>query len=133
MPAAPQSSESLSARLTKASAELHELEQAMQSGELDARILTEFRGSVDHVRQTAWAVQQWLELSAAHRDPFTVLNWLAAERVRVGTQVSHELAMDLDAAEVNPETPGVQNLYHELRGLLDRLGKIVRREPDTRA
>ena len=133
MPAAPQNHESLSARLARASAELHELEQAMQSGEIDARVLPEFRESVDHVRQTAWAVQQWMELSAAHRDPFTVLNWLAAERVRVGTQVSRDLSMDLDSTEVNPETPGVQKLYHEVRGLLDRLSKIVKREPGAQS
>lgn len=133
MPAAPMSNESLSARLARASAELHELEQGMQSGDIDARILAEFRESVDHVRQTAWAVQQWMELSAAKRDPFSVLNWLEAERVRVGTQVARELCMDLDASEVNTETPGIQKLYHEVHGLLDRLGKIVPREPDSRS
>lgn len=132
MPAAPESNESLSARLARASAELQELEKGMREGDIDARILTEFRESVDHVRQTAWAVQQWMELSAAKRDPFTVLNWLAAERVRVGTQVAHELCMDLDASEVNTDTPGIPKLYHEVHGLLDRLSKMVKREPDAR-
>ncbi|HYX67559.1 MAG TPA: hypothetical protein VE825_00380 [Terriglobales bacterium] len=129
MPAPAHNQEPLTARLARASTQLHELEQGMQSGDIDPRILSEFRESVDHVRQTAWAVQQWMELSAAKRDPFSVLNWLAAERVRIGTQVSRELCMDLDASEVNTETPGIQKLYHEVRGLLDRLSKIVKREP----
>ena len=133
MPAPAHSQEPLTARLAKASAELQELEQAMPHGDIDGRILAEFRESVDHVRQTAWAVQQWMELSAAHRDPFSVLNWLASERVRIGTQVSRELCMDLDASEVNTETPGIQKLYHEVRGLLDRLSKIVKREPEARS
>lgn len=132
MPAAPESNESVSARLARATAELHELEQSMQSGQVDGRILAEFREAVDRVRQTAWAVQQWLELSAAKRDPFTVLNWLVAERVRIGTKIAHELCMDLDAAEVDTETPGTQKLYHEVHGLLDRLRRIVKREPDAR-
>lgn len=132
MPAPSPSPESLTGRLAKASADLQELEKLMPDGDIDPRILAEFRESVDHVRQTAWAVQQWMELSAAHRDPFTVLNWLASERVRIGAQVSRELCMDLDASEVTTETPGVQNLYHEVRGLLDRLKRIVKREPDER-
>jgi len=126
MPDPSHSHESLTARLAQASAELHELEQGMQNGEIDGRILAEFRESVDHVRQTAWAVQQWMELSAAKRDPFSVLNWLAAERVRIGTQVAHELCMDLDATEVNTETPGIQKLFHETKGLIERLSRITK-------
>ncbi len=131
MPAPSHDPESLSTRLARASMELQNLEKMMHEGDIDPRILAEFRECVDHVRQTAWAVQQWMELSAAKRDPFTVLSWLAAERVRVGTQVSRELCMDLDASEVNTETPGVQGLYHEARGLLDRLKRIVKREPEA--
>ena len=126
MPAPEHSHESLTARLAQASAELHALEQGMQNGEIDPRILSEFRESVDHVRQTAWAVQQWMELSAAKRDPFSVLNWLAAERVRIGTMVAHELCMDLDASEVNTETPGIQKLFHEAKGLMERLSRITK-------
>lgn len=46
-------------QLMKTSAELVEIEQAIQSGSVDARILKEFRDAVDYVRRTAWAVQEW--------------------------------------------------------------------------
>jgi hypothetical protein len=51
---------SLTARLRATTAELQELENSVVSGDLDPRVLSEFRNAVDHIRNTAWAVQQWV-------------------------------------------------------------------------
>ena len=55
----------LSSRLEKISQELRELEQALKTaGTVEPRVLRQFRDAVDHVRLTAYTVQQWLELQA---------------------------------------------------------------------
>jgi hypothetical protein len=51
---------SLTVRLRATTAELQELENSVVSGDLDPRVLSEFRNAVDHIRNTAWAVQQWV-------------------------------------------------------------------------
>jgi hypothetical protein len=93
-------------RLKKTSAELVKLHHAMQSGNLDPRILKEFRDAVDYVRKTAWAAEEWQERQLQRRDPHTVLPLLTAERVRRATQLSDAIFADLAAHEVSSETAG---------------------------
>lgn len=123
----PTPSEGLSARLEKMSVELRELEQSMKSGDIEPRVLREFRDSVDHVRQTAWAVQQWLELQAKRGDVYSVLSLLTAERIRRATQLSSDLAMDLDATEVTFETEGLPALFRAVQGLYERLARLFKK------
>ncbi len=123
--AAPEAS--LSARLQKVSTELRELEQSMKSGEIEPRVLREFRDSVDYVRQTAWAVQQWLELQAKKKDAYGVLSLLIGERIRRATQLSSDLSLDLDASEVSFETEGLDKLFPVVEGLYQRLARLFKK------
>ena len=75
------SARSVSERLKAATDELQKLEQLVVSGDCAPRVLTEFRGAVDSIRQTAWAVQQWTELQSQNRDPYSVLGLLSEERI----------------------------------------------------
>jgi len=45
-------------RLKKVTADLRTLENEIKSGGVDPRLLQELRDSVDHVRKTAWAVNE---------------------------------------------------------------------------
>ena len=111
-------SHGIGARLQRTSSELKDIEMAMiGGGEIDPRILLEFREAVNHVRHSAWAVQQWLELREKHQDPFEVLAMLVAERVRIGTQLCHEFVLDAESKELNDGTTGIDRLYHESRSL----------------
>lgn len=101
---------SLQTRLQVVSSELRELEQLVKSGEFDPRVLRDFRDAVDHVRATAWAVQQWIGLRKKAGDPYVILPALAAERVRSVTQLAKDLVLDLEAAEVGVETEGLPEL-----------------------
>src|SRR5256886_13241678 len=65
-------------QLKKTSAELMQLEHAIRSGGIDERILMDFRDAVDHVRKTAWAVQEWQERRITRHDPHTVLPLLTS-------------------------------------------------------
>ena len=116
--------EGVSARLEKLSGELRALEDDLKTGEVEDRILREFRASVDQVRVTAWAVQQWIEKQSQKGDPYTVLPLITQERIRRATKLSQDLVMDIDALEIEFGTEGIEPLraaIAKLHGRLERL------------
>ena len=119
---------SLSERLKAATDELQELEQLVVAGDLSPRVLSEFRSAVDSIRQTAWAVQQWIELQKQNRDPYTVLGILSVERVRRATQITKDLTIDLESLELSLETKGMTNLFHAIEGLHERLTPLFKKK-----
>jgi hypothetical protein len=120
---------SVTSRLQSATSELRELEQLVKSGDLDARVLSEFRNAVDFIRSTAWAVQQWVGLTEkSGGDPYSVLPILSAERVRRATQLTRDVSLDLQASEVGAETEGVRQLFEAIDDLHRRLGTLLKRE-----
>jgi len=119
---------SLTARLDAATHELQRLEELVKTGELDQRVLSEFRNAVDHIRTTAWAVQKWIDLTEqSSGDPFSVLPVMSAERVRRATQISNDLCLDLQCADVGLDTKGIVDLYNAVGDLHHRLANILGR------
>lgn len=115
-----------SQRLQAVSAELKELEVLIRTGNIDARVLHEFRESVDHVRTTAWAIQQWILLVEHHKDQYSVLPMLTLERVKRAAQLTHDLSLDLDSTDVSVDTPGLEGLFAGVRGLYTRLQPLFK-------
>ena len=111
----------LNFRLRRASAELVKLEQGIKSGGIDPRILREFRDSVDYVRKTAWAVQEWQERQLQQRNTSTVLPLLTVERIRRATQLSNAITMDLAAHEVTCDTAGIEDLFRAIERVYQNL------------
>ena len=122
--------EEATARLQSVTAELKDLEQLIRTGDIDARVLQDFRESVDHVRTTAWAVQQWIELGDHHRDQYSILPMLSLERVKRAAQLAHDLSLDLDSADVSIDTPGLEGLFASVRGLFTRLNPLFKKQID---
>ena len=121
----PAGSPDITARLQRTSAELKELEIAMTTGDVDPRILVEFREAVNHIRHTTWAVQQWMEKRERKESPFDLVSVFVAERVRIASQVVHELVVDAEALDLEMETPGIQGLAREVRALARHLRPMV--------
>jgi hypothetical protein len=113
---------------TNISAELVKIEQEIQAGGIDARILREFRDSVDYVRKTAWAVQEWQERELQKHDPHTLLPLITSERIRRGTQLSKAITTDLERHEVTRETAGMNEFFQAIEGLYSRVA-VLFREP----
>ena len=49
----------------------------------------------DLIRNTAWAVQQWVGAKEQSGDPYAVLPALAVQRVQRATQLANDLCLDL--------------------------------------
>jgi hypothetical protein len=117
----------ISERLKAATDELQKLEKLVVSGDCAPRVLNDFRGAVDSIRQTAWAVQQWSTLQEQHRDPYSVLGILQEERVRRAAQISRDLTLDLESLELDLDTAGLADLFRAVEGLYRRLAPLFRK------
>src|ERR1700752_2683055 len=119
---------SLTARLRETTVGLQELERSVISGDLDPRVLSEFRNAVDHIRNTAWAVQQWVGAKEQSGDPYAVLPALTAQRVQRAAQLANDLCLDLQSVEVTADTEGIGDLYRAVDDLRRRLDLLFKRE-----
>jgi hypothetical protein len=109
----------ISYRLQKASAELLRLGQVLGEGEMDLRVLRDFRDAVDYVRKTAWAVNEWHDRKARQHDTATVLPLLTRERIRRCTQLCSDILKDVQAA------PAPEQCIAEHRPELDALLRSI--------
>ena len=102
---------------------VHEL---LLAGEgLDPRILTDFRDSLNRVRNTAWSAHQYLAGKTAGEDSTSVFSILSAERVRVTYQLCQALQDDLKSHEANFQTGQLIQLHIAVKKLATQLGKIA--------
>jgi len=112
-------------RLTQLRSDLWEMQHSLPPNTVDSRLLREVKEAVDHARHSFWAVQQWLELQSQKRDPFKVLQKLYTDRIRTARELGRQLAMDIDAAEIDVDLEGLDDLYLAIRDLHTRLAKLL--------
>jgi hypothetical protein len=117
----PFASGEASKRLQAATAELRDIEELIKGANVDSVVLREFRSALGHVRHTAWALQQWLELQAKHNDPFPVIAYLNNERIRLATHLCRNLTNDMDALQLKFERREVEGLLSAVEDLFQRL------------
>jgi hypothetical protein len=113
-------------QVKKTSVELQNLEKALQYGDIDLRLLKEYRDAVDYIQTAAGTVQQLRECQLRGLDDGELLSVLAAERIRRTTNFCLEVITDLDAGRVRNESKGVDELYRALEHLHDRLRRVVK-------
>jgi hypothetical protein len=113
-------------QLKKTSSELVKLGEAIRTGGIDARILTEFRDAVDYVRKTAWAVQEWQERELQQRDQQTVIPLLVTERIRRTTQLCNAITAEISAGQVQPDTVGLEELSQAVQVMTQRLAGLAK-------
>ena len=116
---------SVSVRLQSATSELHEVEALLASGDLDARILSDFRDAVNRVRTTAWATQQYAETKETERDPSKVLSMLAGERIRAAYQLCRAIGQDLGRPDLRFQPGQLLQLRTAAQDLLQRLNAVI--------
>jgi PilZ domain len=115
----------VSQRIMRTVGELSELEQSLVKERVDPRLIAQFHDAVEHVRQTAWTLQQWLDLNASGGDPFDVLPQLEAERMHMLGKLAHNVNADIDASSINEFTLGISELHETIQALYRRLHKML--------
>jgi hypothetical protein len=118
-------SSQMSSKVTRTIEELNQVEQGLVIDKVDPRIIAQFHDAVEHLRQTAWSVVQWVDLNSSGGDPFEVLPQLEAERMHMLRKLAHNVTADLDSGSVTRFTEGISNIYEEVQALYRGLRKIV--------
>ena len=113
-------------QLEKACAELVKLEYDLRWSPIDDRVLREFRDAVDHVRKTAWAVQEWQEREARRQDPYSVLPLLTVERIRRATQLCDAINTASTGHEVTRETVGIDDFFRAVERVHQSLSDLFK-------
>jgi hypothetical protein len=124
-PAASANASQLSVQVTRTIADLNQVEQALMIDKVDPRIIAQFHDAVEHMRQTAWSMVQWVELNSTGGDPFEVLPQLEAERMHMMRKLAHNVTADLDSGSVTRYTEGISDVYEVVQMLYRGLRKIV--------
>ncbi|MGE5324150.1 MAG: PilZ domain-containing protein [Actinomycetota bacterium] len=115
----------ISQKIMSTLAELNELEQNLVKEQVDPRLIAQMHDAMEHLRQTAWTVQQFLDLGAGGGDPFEVLPQLEAERMQMLGKLAHNVNADIDSSSVNEYTLGISELYETIQGLYRRLHRML--------
>jgi hypothetical protein len=122
----------MSVQVTRTIAELNQVEQNLVIDKVDPRIIAQFHDAVEHMRQTAWSVVQWVELHSTGGDPFEVLPQLEAERMHMLRKLAHNVTADLDSGSVTRFTEGISEIYEVVQTLYRGLRKIVIDSPEDK-
>jgi hypothetical protein len=115
-------------KLSNIRAEFKDLHEELISDHVDPRLAQDFKDSVDHARQAAWTLEQWLQLEQEKRDPFEVMPHLDAERVKHTHRLAKRLAVGIDATEIGEHTAGLESLFHAIDELRTRLARLLKKE-----
>jgi GAF domain-containing protein len=112
----------LAATLETCLASLRSLDSLVNSAGVVAQVAQEFHAAAGHLRNTAWAVQQWIELQPQPRDSSAMIESVNSERLRFATQLCRELAQDEQRlmAGISPENR--EALVTALQLLAPKLG-----------
>jgi hypothetical protein len=128
----PGSATDTSDRLKAAIAELGGIQSLLVAGELDPRILTDFRDAVNRVRNTAWAAYQYTESKITGKDSRRIMSIVAGERIRAAYQLCQAIQDDLETTDVHLQAGQLIQLHAATKSLTDKLSDVVR-EPRTTA
>ena len=115
-----------SERLKSTIEELAGIQSLLVTGELDPRILADFRDAVNRVRNTAWAAYQYAELKITGRDSGSIISVAAAERMRATYQLCQAIQEDLASTDVQLQAGQLIQLHEATKTLTEKLDEVIR-------
>ncbi len=111
-------------RVPQLLAQVAEMEELLKNTSAQGRILNDFHEALFHTQRTLGNIQRFLDLSRKKEDPYSVLQSVHEERVRVANQLLNHLAMDMDSLEIHAQTQGVVDLRQAIQGLSQRFSAL---------
>ncbi len=111
-------------RVPQLLAQVAEMEELLKNTSAQGRILNDFHEALFHTQRTLGNIQRFLDLSRKKEDPYSVLQSVHEERVRVANQLLTHLAMDMDSLEIHAQTQGVVDLRKAIQGLSQRFSAL---------
>jgi PilZ domain len=115
-------------KLSHIRAEFNDLHEELIADHVDPRLAQDFKDSIDHARQAAWTLEQWIQLEAEKHDPYDVMPHLDAERVKHTHRLAKRLAVGIDATEIGDHTGGLDELFSAIDELRTRLARLLKKE-----
>jgi hypothetical protein len=114
-------------RLEQAIVELQQLDEVLRSGNLEPRILEDFRDALNRIRNAAWVAQQSVNQKEIDQDSRSVLTFLVGERVRAAYQLCEAIGEDLKRTDVEFQTGSLIQLYEVTKALTEQLNDVINR------
>ena len=111
--------------LAQAIVELQRLHEVLLSGDLEPRILADFRDALNRVRTAAWAAQQYVMRKETEQDSGSVLSLLAGERVRVTYQLCQAISDDLKRTDIDFQAGSLVQLHEATKALTEQLNGVI--------
>jgi hypothetical protein len=105
--------------------ELQGLDELLLSGEVDPRILVDFRDALNRVRTAAWAAHQYVARKEMEQDSTSVLSFLAGERIRVAYHLCQAISEDLKQPDIAGPAGSLIQLYEVMSALTEQLKSVV--------
>jgi len=110
-------------------ASLRSLDGLVNSAGMPAQVAQQFHAAAGHLRNTAWAVQQWIELQPESREAAAIAESVNCERVRFGTQLCRELAESEQRLMSGVSRDGREALRAAVQHLAQGLGINIEPQP----
>ena len=111
----------VSQRLESSIGDLQSLQEVLLSGDLDPRVLKDFRDALNRIRNTAWAAQQLVASQVSDQGPESVTTLLASERVRTAYQLCRSIRDDLGSNDIQFQKGQLSELYGAATQLAEQL------------
>ena len=119
------SSTNARSRLEQAIVELQQLDGVLLSGNLEPRILEDFRDALNRVRNAAWVAHQSVIRKETDQDSRNVLSFLVGERIRAAYQLCELISEDLKRTDVEFQTGSLVELHDIMKALTGQLNDII--------
>ena len=101
------------------------LQKLVLSGDIDERLLRDFRAALNRVRNTAWGVQQYIGQQEVGHDPASILTILAGERVRAAYGLCKAISSDLKREDINFQAGSLVELHEVVQKLGSDVGAAL--------
>jgi hypothetical protein len=111
--------------LDQAIVELQRLHEVLLAGDLEPRVLADFRDALNRVRNTAWAAQQYMACKETEQDSGSVLSLLVGERIRVTYQLCQAISEDLKRPDIEFQAGSLIQLYEVTKALTEQLDGVL--------